>query len=79
MRGGVFDYILKPVIFSRFKEALESFREHRRSLQTETSLDQKDIDRLLHPYKDKRKSEPRSEPAARPLVAISNISQSMAS
>jgi two-component system CitB family response regulator/two-component system response regulator DcuR len=58
MRGGVFDYILKPVMFSRFKEALESFREHRRRLQAETSLDQKDVDRLLHPYKDSQPGEP---------------------
>ena len=58
MRGGVFDYILKPVMFIRFKEALESFREHRRRLQTETSLDQKDVDRLLHPYKESQPGEP---------------------
>lgn len=58
MRGGVFDYILKPVMFNRFKEALESFREHRRRLQNETSLDQSDVDRLLHPYKDSQPGEP---------------------
>ncbi len=58
MRGGVFDYILTPVMFPRFKEALECFREHRRKLQTETSLNQKDIDRLLHPYKGSRSGEP---------------------
>ena len=58
MRGGVFDYILKPVMFNRFKEALERFREHRRKLQTEINLNQNDIDRLLHPYKDSRPGEP---------------------
>jgi len=58
MRGGVFDYILKPVMFSRFQDALERFREHRQKLQGETSLDQRDIDRLLHPYKSTNPGEP---------------------
>lgn len=58
MRGGVFDYILKPVMFARFKEALENFREYRLKLQTETNLDQQDVDRLMHPYKGSQPGEP---------------------
>ncbi len=52
MRGGVFDYILKPVMFPRFKEALEQFYEHRSQMATNANLDQQKVDRLLHPYKD---------------------------
>ena len=51
IRGGVFDYIIKPVMFPRFQEALERFSKHRQQLQTETTLNQQDVDRLLHPYK----------------------------
>jgi len=68
MRGGVFDYILKPVMFPRFKEALERFREHRQQLQTESSLNQQDIDRLLHPYKDSSPGEPEYPKGIDPLT-----------
>ncbi len=57
MRGGVFDYIIKPVMFPRFQEALERFSKHRQQLQFETSLCQQDVDRLLHPYKDSNPGE----------------------
>jgi len=68
MRGGVFDYILKPVLFQRFEETLERFREHRQQLQGSTSLDQKDIDRLLHPYKENRPGEPTLPKGIDPLT-----------
>ena len=58
MRGGVFDYILKPVMFPRFQEALERFRERRQQLQIENTLNQLDVDRLLHPYKGTNPGEP---------------------
>jgi two-component system CitB family response regulator/two-component system response regulator DcuR len=58
MRGGVFDYILKPVMFQRFQETLERYREHHQQLHGRNSLDQGDIDRLLHPYKESKAGEP---------------------
>ncbi len=58
IHGGVFDYILKPVMFQRFKEALERFRAHRLSMTVDTTLDQQTIDRLLHPYKAAPPGEP---------------------
>ncbi len=58
MRGGVFDYILKPVMFPRFQEALKHFSEHRQQLQIENTLNQQDVDRLLHPYKGVSPGEP---------------------
>ncbi|MBN2791438.1 MAG: response regulator [Desulfuromonadales bacterium] len=72
MRGGVFDYILKPVMFPRFQEALERFRTHRHQLQTESALNQQDIDRLLHPYKDSSPGEPRYPKGIDPLT-LKNI------
>jgi len=58
MRGGVFDYIVKPVMFPRFEEALLRFQNHRQQMQTEDSFSQQDVDRLLHPYKDSQPGEP---------------------
>lgn len=58
IHGGVFDYILKPVMFQRFQEALERFREHRLRMAAKASLDQNTIDRLLHPYKTAAVGEP---------------------
>lgn len=58
MRGGVFDYIVKPVMFPRFKEAIEKFREHRARLDEGFQVDQQQIDRLLHPYKESSPGEP---------------------
>jgi two-component system CitB family response regulator/two-component system response regulator DcuR len=58
MRGGVFDYILKPVMFQRFRETLERYREQHQQLHGRNSLDQGDIDRLLHPYKESKAGEP---------------------
>jgi two-component system CitB family response regulator/two-component system response regulator DcuR len=48
LRGGVFDYIIKPVFFPRFQEALQKFYSYFRQLQTGGTLEQKDVDRLLH-------------------------------
>jgi len=69
VRGGVFDYILKPVMFPRFREALERFREHHSNLSKKaTTLDQKAIDRLLHPYKDTAAGEPEYPKGIDPLT-----------
>lgn len=48
IRGGVFDYIIKPVFFPRFAEALQKFYEYFCQLQKGGALEQKDVDRLLH-------------------------------
>lgn len=58
IRGGVFDYILKPVMFQRFQEALERFRDSRLRINAQSSLDQNTVDRLLHPYKTVAAGEP---------------------
>lgn len=47
MRGGVFDYILKPLVFSRFAATLEKYRRHRKKLTQMQRLSQRDVDRLL--------------------------------
>jgi len=74
MRGGVFDYIVKPVMFPRFKEALEKFRDHRTRLQDGFPVDQQYIDRLLHPYKESNPGEPNLPKGIDPLT-LRKISQ----
>jgi len=51
IRGGVFDFIVKPLIFDRLKTSLEKYREFRsklRKMQIENqNVDQYEIDELL--------------------------------
>lgn len=47
LRGGVFDYILKPLVFERLQEAINRFREHLEKLSTLNQLAQKEVDALL--------------------------------
>ena len=68
MRGGVFDYILKPVMFPRFEEALKRYQDHRQQLQSEENFSQQDVDRLLHPYKDSQPGEPALPKGVDPLT-----------
>jgi len=68
LHGGVFDYILKPVMFTRFQETLERFREHRQRLLGESTLNQQEVDRLLHPYKSGATGEPEYPKGIDPLT-----------
>lgn len=47
LRGGVFDYIVKPLVFERFRERLESYREHLWRTGESGEVDQEVIDRML--------------------------------
>ncbi len=49
MRAGAFDYLVKPVVFSRFEQALSRFLNYRRLLDQGRTLEQKDIDELNQP------------------------------
>ncbi|MFT5706746.1 MAG: two-component system CitB family response regulator [Oceanospirillaceae bacterium] len=52
LHSGVFDYILKPLIFDRLKSALSNYQEHCKKLfalesHSDSSLDQSTVDQLL--------------------------------
>ncbi len=49
MRGGVVDYLLKPVIFGRLKEALGNYHQKKRELQLTDNIDQSMVDKMLKP------------------------------
>ena len=52
IRGGAFDYVLKPMTFSRFQSTLRKFSEHRNKLSDITRLDQTNVDQIIHPVQD---------------------------
>lgn len=47
LRGGVFDYIVKPADFERFEQTLTRYRDRQHLLASQTELDQSEIDRLM--------------------------------
>ncbi|KEF31387.1 Transcriptional regulatory protein CitB, DpiA [Marinobacter nitratireducens] len=47
LRGGVFDYILKPLVFERLQDAISRYRDHLNRLSGLHQLAQKEVDALL--------------------------------
>lgn len=52
VRGGAFDYIVKPVVFERFKQSLDRFREYSKEIRCGKTLEQNDIDHILDRHID---------------------------
>jgi response regulator of citrate/malate metabolism len=68
IRGGAFDYILKPMTFSRFQSTLRKFFEHRNKLQETTNLDQSHVDQIIHPSQGSAQTEIRIPKSIDPLT-----------
>ncbi len=49
LRGGVFDYLIKPVTAERFHDCLTKFCAYRDRLRQGSVIEQHDVDTLLHP------------------------------
>lgn len=49
LRNGVFDYILKPVNFSRLESSIQKYLAHRIKLSGINQIAQSHVDALLHP------------------------------
>ncbi|WP_339228954.1 response regulator [Oceanobacillus sp. FSL K6-2867] len=47
VRGGVFDYIIKPVDVARFEQMLTKYKERRHLLSSVTEMEQGDIDAMI--------------------------------
>ncbi len=47
LRGGIFDYILKPLVFERLKDALNNYATHLKKLHAMESLVQVDVDQFI--------------------------------
>jgi CitB family two-component system response regulator CitT len=46
LQGGIFDYIVKPVEFTRFQQTLERYRHKQNMLASRDEMEQEEIDRL---------------------------------
>lgn len=47
LHGGVFDYILKPLVFERLKVSLTNYQQHHVRLNTVAAIGQTDLDELM--------------------------------
>ena len=47
LHGGVFDYILKPLVFERLQETLHNYQQHLQKLRALETLAQSDVDNVL--------------------------------
>lgn len=47
LRGGIFDFLIKPVDFGRFRQSLNRYLEQKTFFASNTQLSQGDIDRLF--------------------------------
>ncbi|MHA7879013.1 MAG: response regulator [Saccharospirillum sp.] len=61
LHGGVFSYILKPVVYERLSEVLRQYREHLERLESLSQVAQSEVDLLL----PRSTSEPSNSPAVR--------------
>lgn len=68
IRGGAFDYVLKPMTFSRFQSTLEKFLAHRQKLTGITSLDQTGVDEIIHPVQESDQENERMPKSINPLT-----------
>ncbi len=50
-RGGVIDYILKPLTFDRFQDSLHEYQEKRKTLASTGKLQEESIQLLWHSFK----------------------------
>jgi len=48
LRFGVFDYLIKPIMFGRFEAALEKFRTYKKQFNDTSELSQSAIDAFFH-------------------------------
>ena len=48
LHGGVFDYILKPLVFERLQTSLANYLQHNERLKTVAAVAQTDLDDLMH-------------------------------
>ncbi len=47
MHGGVFYFLIKPLVYERLEECLHNYQEHLQRLQEVSTLAQKDVDKLF--------------------------------
>jgi two-component system CitB family response regulator len=75
MRAGAFDYLVKPVVFSRFEQALIRFHKYHGQLQQTDTLEQRDIDALTHPLQVSSFAQAESVPKGIDVLTLGKVQQ----
>lgn len=47
LRGGVFDYLVKPIILDRFRHSLDKYKDHVQMLHSTKVMGQEEVDHLI--------------------------------
>ncbi|MFD2371478.1 response regulator [Brevibacillus sp. GCM10020057] len=77
LRGGVFDYIVKPLVFERFRERLENYREHLLQTKAAREIDQDLIDRILTRSRIPGKPKETAMPKGIDLLTLEKVLEAM--
>lgn len=48
IKGGIFDYIIKPVIYDRFEKSLEKYKLYKQQIGKKDKVQQNDVDNILN-------------------------------
>lgn len=74
LRSGVFDYILKPLVFERLQTTFNDYKKHFDKIKSSDLIEQSDIDKLLpRTNKDKAKASPKRLPKGIDLITLDKI------
>ncbi|WP_238933349.1 response regulator [Brevibacillus choshinensis] len=73
LRGGVFDYIVKPLVFERFRERLEVYREHLWQTKEVCEVDQDVIDRIMTRSRNSGKTREAAMPKGIDLLTLEKV------
>ena len=71
---GVFDYILKPIAFSRLDQTLQRYLEYCNRLDSNDAFEQEDLDLLFH-SSDKTPAKPPSAPKGIDTITLDKVRQ----
>lgn len=71
---GVFDYILKPIAFSRLNQTLQRFIEYSNRLETNDAFEQEDLDLLFH-ASDKSNKKTTTAPKGIDSITLEKVHQ----
>lgn len=78
MRGGVVDYIIKPINFDRLKQALLDYARKKRFLYDTSSMTQNDIDQYRSISSTSENKEPKNDlPKGISLLTLQKVQQVM--